>query len=89
VGDILRNQGQLELAVPHYQEALAIYRSHPQTPPLDLANAIRGYALLKAGIGDITEAKQLWQEAGRLYAKVGVQAGVTESEAQIAHLTAS
>jgi tetratricopeptide (TPR) repeat protein len=88
VGDILRNQVRLDLAEPHYREALEIYRSHGETPPLDLANAIRGYALLKAGTGHKDEAAILWQEAGGLYAQVGVQAGVAESEAQVARLTA-
>jgi tetratricopeptide (TPR) repeat protein len=88
VGDILRRQGKLELAAPCYTEALAIYRSQDQTPPLDLANAIRGYALLKEDAGEGEEARKLWQEAGRLYAEVGVEAGVAESQRQITHLTA-
>jgi tetratricopeptide (TPR) repeat protein len=87
VGDILRNQGKLELAAPCYDEALEIYRRHEETPPLDLANAIRGYALLKASIGDKEEAAKLWQEAGVLYAAVGVEVGVAESERQVAQLT--
>ena len=48
VADILRDQRQLAKAAPCYEEALALYRKHEQTPPLDLANAIRGYAHLKA-----------------------------------------
>jgi tetratricopeptide (TPR) repeat protein len=87
VGDILRNRGKLGLAAPCYEEALGIYRRHEETPPLDLANAIRGYALVKAGTGDKEEAVELWLEAGGLYAAVGVQAGVAESEAQVACLT--
>jgi tetratricopeptide (TPR) repeat protein len=88
VGDILRKQGRLELAAPCYCEALEIYRSHGQTTPLDLANAIRGYALLKGDAGESAEAGKLWQESGHLYAAVGVEAGVTESQRQIALLTA-
>ena len=88
VGDILRNQERLELAAPCYEEALEIYRRQAETPPLDLANAIRGYALVKAGTGDKEEAAKLWQEAGGLYAAVGVEAGVAESEPQVARLTA-
>ncbi|MGD0631684.1 MAG: tetratricopeptide repeat protein [Terracidiphilus sp.] len=86
VGDILRNRKQLDLAAPCYVEALAIYRGNEATPPLDLANAIRGYALLKGEAGDREGATLLWQEAGRLYASVGVQAGVDESEKQIARV---
>jgi tetratricopeptide (TPR) repeat protein len=88
VGDILRNQGKPELASPCFIEALEIYRERDDTPPLDLANALRGYALVKANVGDREEAAKLWQEAGGLYALVGVQAGVAESAAQVARLTA-
>jgi tetratricopeptide (TPR) repeat protein len=86
VADILREQNQLVKAAPCYEEALEIYRTHEQTPPLDLANAIRGYALLKADLGDPEEATFLWHEAMALYAEAGVQAGVAESQSQIAFL---
>jgi tetratricopeptide (TPR) repeat protein len=88
VGDILQNQGKLESAAPCFVEALEIYRRHEETPALDLANALRGYALLKASTGDKEEAKRFWQEAGVLYAAAGVKAGVAESERQVARLTA-
>jgi tetratricopeptide (TPR) repeat protein len=86
VGDILRRQGKLELAALCYREALTIYRNHAQTSPLDLANAIRGYALLSADSGERANARLLWKEAGDLYAAVGVLEGVSESERQIARL---
>ena len=88
LGDILREQGKVELADPCFVEALEIYRGRDDFAPLDLANAIRGYALLKANVGEKAEAAKLWKEAGALYAAVGVQAGVAESEAQVARLTA-
>jgi tetratricopeptide (TPR) repeat protein len=87
VGDILRNQRELALAAPHYEEALAIYRQRAaETPPLDLANAIRGYALLKADSGETAAAIELWQETRQLYISVGVKAGVDEAESQLARL---
>jgi tetratricopeptide (TPR) repeat protein len=87
VGDILRNQGLWKLAAPHYGEALAIYREHPSTPPLDLANTLRGYALLEQQLGNAAQATAFWQEARSLYASVDVQAGVAEAERRIALLT--
>ncbi len=86
VADIHREDGHPELAEPCYHEALAIYRSHPPTPPLDLANAIRGLAVLKSDAGDAEEAKLLWQEAKDLYSAVNVQAGVEESSHWLARL---
>jgi hypothetical protein len=71
VADIHRVQGNPQLAEPCYDEALGLYRANAATPPLDLANAIRGLALLK-------NDKALWAEARDLYASLDVQAGVDE-----------
>jgi tetratricopeptide (TPR) repeat protein len=78
VGDILIEQGHPELAEPHYEEALTLYRAHAETPPLDLANAIRGVALLKSAADQTDESKALWQEARDLYSHLNVEAGVAE-----------
>lgn len=85
-GDILRNQGSLEQARPCYEEALTIYRGHAETPDLELANAIRGFALLAADAGETDRATTLWREARELYIAVNVQAGVHESDAQLRRL---
>jgi len=89
LADILRGDGAIERARPLYEEALRIYRDHADTAPLDLANTIRGFALLRGAAGEQEEAKLLWQEARQLYASADVQAGVEESERQIARLTAT
>jgi len=86
VADILRGMKQPDKALLCYEEAIAIYRGHEETPRLDLANAVRGYALLKGDHGDTEEATFLWHEAMALYAESGVEAGITESQAQIAFL---
>jgi tetratricopeptide (TPR) repeat protein len=87
-GDIRQNRVEIELALPCYEEALSIYRCHAQTSPLDLANAIRGFALARGASGSVAEALRLWQEARGLYDAVGVQDGVSESDTQIASLNA-
>ena len=86
VADIHLDEGRAELAEPHYHEALNLYRSHEQTPPLDLANAIRGLAILTHDAGRTDEARLLWQEARDLYAVVNVEAGVAESSRRLALL---
>lgn len=86
MGDILRNARLLDRAAACYGEAIATYRANSSASPLDVANAIRGFALVRGETGETQEAKLLWQEAGSLYAAVGVQAGVDESETQIARL---
>jgi tetratricopeptide (TPR) repeat protein len=64
VGDILRNEGSEDQATPFYEEALTIYRAHNETSDLDLANAIRGLALIGE---DARETETLWLEARELY----------------------
>ena len=86
VGDILRHMGRLAAAGTSYTEALGIYRAHPETPPLELANALRGYALLKEAQGENAEAREMWEEAGSLYADANVEAGVVESARRVAGL---
>ncbi len=86
LGDICREEGRLDLAEPCYTEALAIYRGDGATAPLDLANAIRGLALLKEKVGESAQARLLWQEVRDLYAAVNVEAGVAESTRRLAVL---
>jgi tetratricopeptide (TPR) repeat protein len=83
LGDIHQDAGRLEQAEPCYVEALAIYRGHGQTPPLDLANALRPLAILKDQKGEVAEASRLWEEARDLYAAVEVSAGVEECSSRL------
>lgn len=83
IGDIHGHEGQLKLAEPCYSEALTIYRAQVDTSPLDMANALRGLALLKEAVGATQEAIAIWEEAGKLYASVNVEAGVAESKRRI------
>jgi hypothetical protein len=50
-------------------------------PPLDLANAIRGFAVLKDKAGETHEAQRLWQEAHRICLSVNATAAIVESAA--------
>jgi len=99
VGDILRESGQLAPALPCYEEALRIYRNHSDTGTLDLANTLRGFALLQAELGNPQAAIEMWQETGALYNQVwqepgspftesDLTPGAAESKRQIALLSA-
>ncbi len=78
LADLHQDMQRDDLAEPYYAEALAIYRSDKETSTLDLANAVRPFALLKEHAGAIEEAKQLWAEAKDLYANAEIPAGVRE-----------
>jgi len=86
LGDLYYEAGQTELAQPCYREALNLYRSQVNPPPLELANAIRSMAILKSDSGEMEQAKVLWQEARDLYALVNIKEGVAESSERLARL---
>ncbi len=86
LGDAYYYARRLALAGPCHVEALSIYRRHEHTPSLDLANAIRSFAVLKHELGATEEAQRLWQEAHDLYLATNVSAGVAESAGRLALL---
>ena len=88
LGDIHQDAGNFELAEPCYLEALAIYRSHPKTAPLDLANTLRPFAILHEGLGKTTQAIALWAEARNLYGALSLREGVAESTEHLTKLGA-
>lgn len=86
VGDIQQDMGRIEQAELCYDEALAIYRDHENAAPLDLANAVRPFALLKEILGAHQEAASLWREARDLYNELHIDVGVKECTAHLAKL---
>ena len=86
LGDAYYYGGHSALAEGCFVEALSIYRGHKHAPPLDLANAIRSFAVLKHERGATGEAIRLWQEAHDLYVTLDATAGVAESAARLALL---
>ena len=86
LGDIHLEEGRRDLAEPLYKEALALYRADATSQPLDLANTIRGMAILKHENNEPEASMSLWEEARTLYAQVGVAAGVAESSRRLAVL---
>lgn len=85
--DIESELGDTVESARHYEEAVAIYRSDPSTAPLDLANALRGWALLQQQAGAKDGALELWEEARRLYAAAQVDVAVAECSRRVAELT--
>lgn len=86
IADIYRQESNSAEARPLYEEALELYRSNLHTGLLDLANAVRPYALLKEQMGEFDSARMLWEEARHLYGSLRVDAGVSECDAHITQL---
>ena len=83
LGDVCTEQQDWSSAEHYFIEALEIYRGHPSPQVLDLANAIRAYAVLKSATGKHEEARELWAEAWQLYEAEGISAGVEECKRRI------
>jgi tetratricopeptide (TPR) repeat protein len=86
LGDVHVERRQWPEAEQCFVEALDIYRSHPSPGILDLANAVRAFAVLKTETGQRAEACALWTEAQKLYASEGIAAGVEECRRRTAQL---
>lgn len=85
VADIHQDVGESALALPYYEEAVALYRANLPTP-LEFANALRPYALVKLAMGDTGAARALLTEAREFYIDAGVYAGANECAQRLAHI---
>jgi len=86
LGDAHVEAGHVDAAESCYEEALRIYRGHERPPPLELAGAIRGHAVLRQSVGDRETARELWREARDLYDAAGAPEGVRECSDRLADL---
>ncbi|MFN0103359.1 MAG: hypothetical protein ACKV2U_14880 [Bryobacteraceae bacterium] len=86
IADLHMDAGHTQLAEARYIESLALYRDAAETKPLDLANTIRGLAILKQNMGDIGAAKLYWREAQTLYTTANVKEGIVETARRLALL---
>ncbi|MBV9761595.1 MAG: tetratricopeptide repeat protein [Acidobacteriaceae bacterium] len=89
IADIYLQESKLAEAGPLYEESLELYRANLGTKILDLANALRPYALLNEGQGNPELARALWQEARHLYNSIRIEPGVSECDAHIRKLQQS
>jgi tetratricopeptide (TPR) repeat protein len=87
LADILRETGRSLEAAPFYSESIEFFRKSGEYP-LQLANALRGLALLQGDLKDFNSSLQSWAEAKALYQMVNVDAGVAESRKRIDDLMA-
>ena len=76
LGDVRLDAGELAAAEPVLDEALQLYRARAGVGALELANAIRPLAMVRARLGG--DARALLDEAIALYGEAGIAAGVRE-----------
>ena len=81
--DVLREAGKAAEAERLYREAEEIYRQLGDSATLDLANTLRGLALVNESTAQTDASQALWQEARDLYSKCNVAAGVAECDQKL------
>lgn len=86
LGDIYLDEEELEEAENYYEKSLRIYNNQKPTSPLDLANTLRGYALLLEKQGDFRESLECWKKARTIYEDQLIMPGVEESDRWIKKL---
>jgi tetratricopeptide (TPR) repeat protein len=86
LGDVRRRIGQHEGAQSCYEESLGIYRREPAANLLDVANALRPFAILKEKMGDFDRARAFWRDARQLYQSLAIDAGVAEASEALVRL---
>jgi tetratricopeptide (TPR) repeat protein len=84
--DILREENLPAEAEPLYLEAEGIYRQQGEKATLDLANTLRGLALVYESLSKADASRSLFDQARVLYAKCDVKAGVAECEEKLRNL---
>jgi tetratricopeptide (TPR) repeat protein len=81
--DILRELCLPAEAEPLYLEAEGIYRQQGEEAELDLANTLRGLALVYESTSRADTSRLSFERARDLYAKCNVPAGVAECEEKL------
>jgi tetratricopeptide (TPR) repeat protein len=81
--DLARKMAQPSEAEPLYREAEGIYRGMGDEATLDLANTLRGLALVTEQTTSLEASRSLWLEARDLYARCNVAEGVAGCEEQL------
>ena len=84
--DLQNELGHIEEAEMNYIKAIDLYRDNPDSPNGDLANALRGYALLLEKKKMYEDAILVWREIGELYLKCQFPLGVLEAKNRINQL---
>ena len=87
IADLERELGSFEVAEQHYREVVFWYRNNPGSGKGNLANSLRGFALVLEVQGKKEEAIQVWEEVKRFYTELNLDEGITEAKERLTNLT--
>lgn len=88
LADLHRNLGEIGESERNYRIAIDIYRASRETTNGNLANALRGFALVLEAQGKTTEAIAVWSETRDLYQSCHLPIGVEEAQGHLDKLIA-
>jgi tetratricopeptide (TPR) repeat protein len=86
LADLQYKLDEYENSELNYRVVIDIYRENPRTHPGNLANALRGFALLPEKQGKNQEAIETWQETKALYNSIQLKEGVDEADERLESL---
>ena len=83
IADLQRALGKDADSESNYRKVIDLYKADSQTHMGDLANTLRGFALVLEKRSKISEAKTAWEETKELYQACNLQAGVDEANEKL------
>ncbi len=83
MADLLRQLKQYNKSEFNYRQAIDIYKSAFTVNPGNLANALRGFAILLEAQEKFEEASIAWKETKDLYTVCNIQEGVVEANQRL------
>jgi len=84
--DVLREECKPADAEPLFLEAETIYRQLGEDATLDLANTLRGLALVNQALMKPDASRVRWLDARALYARCNIDAAVAECDKRLARV---
>jgi len=86
VADTFYSLNNIEEARSQYESVIEIYHSQENTNDVDIANALRGYALVLEKQNEKVAAAKEWATILSIYEKYNLQAGIKEAKQKITRL---
>lgn len=86
VADTFYSLNEIEEARSRYENVLEIYSAQEETNDVDMANALRGYALVLEKQDEKAAAVKEWSTILTIYEKYNLKSGITEAKSKIDQL---
>ncbi|TQV70922.1 tetratricopeptide repeat protein [Aliikangiella marina] len=86
VADTFYSLNEIEKARAQYESAIKMYNTQADTNDVDIANTLKGYALVLEKQNENEAAKKKWSTILSIYEKYNIQSGINEAKGKIEQL---